>query len=226
MRIFWSIVALLALAATGLMLLRSGDDAPVVRETTAAAPMTEAVPAPAREADESLDSALGLAAEESASTPADAPRLPAPGAQEPGARAAGPDIPGAGTPEDPYRLNWDLLVSAERTYQPRLGREELPDWFETINGKHVKITGFLGLPLFASEVDELLVMKNQWDGCCLGVPPTPYDAVEVRLASSMQMQRFVDFGSISGRMVIEPYVRNNWLLGLYVIEEGALETGG
>ena len=31
------------------------------------------------------------------------------------------------------------------------------------------------------EVNEALVMLNQWDGCCIGVPPTPYDAVEVRL---------------------------------------------
>jgi hypothetical protein len=69
-------------------------------------------------------------------------------------------------------------------------------------------------------------MLNQWDGCCIGVPPTPYDAIEVRLASEIRgwTKHTINFGSIEGILRVEPYLVENWLVGLYLIEDGKLDT--
>ncbi len=31
------------------------------------------------------------------------------------------------------------------------------------------------------EAKELMVMLNKWDGCCVGLPPTPFDSIEAAL---------------------------------------------
>lgn len=132
-------------------------------------------------------------------------------------------IRGAGTAADPFEVSWDLLVSASETYQPRQGKTRLPERITMLDGKHVRITGYVAFPIMALSQDELLSMRNMWDGCCIGIPPTPYDAIEVRLAKSATgRDRFTSFGTIEGRFVVDPYVKGNWLLGLYMLEDAAL----
>lgn len=132
-------------------------------------------------------------------------------------------VRGEGTTEKPYELGLDLLVSVQDEYNPRKGKSELPAWLDRFQGKQVRVVGNLLFPLWADETDEVLLMKNQWDGCCVGVPPTPYDAIEVKLAQAVDLSRVAaDYGTIEGRFEIEPYIRSNWLLGLYVIDGAKL----
>lgn len=132
-------------------------------------------------------------------------------------------VPGSGTAEDPYRLTWDLLVSAQETYKPRLGQTRLPQRVAWLDGKHVRVSGFIAFPIASNNPQELLVMLNQWDGCCLGVPPTAYDAAEVKLASpASPAQRMSVHGTLTGRMKVDPYEDQGWLLGLYIIEDAKL----
>jgi hypothetical protein len=132
-------------------------------------------------------------------------------------------VPGAGTAEDPYRLTWDLLVSAQETYKPRLGQTRLPQRVAWLDGKHVRVSGFIAFPIASNNPQELLVMLNQWDGCCIGVPPTAYDAVEVKLAApASPAQRMSTHGTLTGRMKVDPYEDQGWLLGLYIIEDAKL----
>lgn len=132
-------------------------------------------------------------------------------------------VPGSGTVEDPYRLSWDLLVSAQETYKPRLGQTRLPQRVAWLDGKHVRVSGFIAFPIASNNPQELLVMLNQWDGCCLGVPPTAYDAAEVKLASpASPAQRMSVHGTLTGRMKVDPYEDQGWLLGLYIIEDAKL----
>jgi hypothetical protein len=91
------------------------------------------------------------------------------------------EIRGEGTAAKPYRVSWECLASASETYVPRLQQREIPQRIAMLDGKVVEVEGYLAFPLMVSETKELLVMLNQWDGCCIGVPPTPYDAVEVKL---------------------------------------------
>jgi len=128
-------------------------------------------------------------------------------------------IRGKGTAEDPYVIPWDILVSASETYRPRLGRKIVPDRVLMLDKKHVRVTGFILFPMLMQETQELLLMRNQWDGCCIGVPPTPYDAVEVKLVEKATRQdMFVQYATLEGVMKVEPYVNRDWLLGMYILE--------
>src|SRR5690606_32151497 len=97
---------------------------------------------------------------------------------------------------------------------------------DLLDGKQVKITGYIAFPLMVSQANELLLMMNQWDGCCVGVPPTPYDGIEVRLSRAVPATSGINvfhYGSITGTFKVDPYIVNNWLVGMYLIEEASLE---
>ncbi len=133
-------------------------------------------------------------------------------------------IRGAGTEADPYEVSWELLVSASETYQPRLGKSRLPERIALLNGKYVRVTGYVAFPVMAMEQNELLSMRNMWDGCCIGVPPTPYDAIEVKLKNAATgKERFTAFGVLEGLFKVDPYVKGNWLLGLYLMEQAQIK---
>lgn len=135
-------------------------------------------------------------------------------------------IPGRGTASSAYVISWDVLRSVQRQYDPKKSKDDLPGWLGAIDGKQVVIEGNTLVALVASETDELLVMQNPWDGCCIGVPPTPYDAVEVKLNRPVTFgYSAVGYGAIKGTMKIDPYVVSGWLMGLYVIEDATYTSG-
>ncbi len=139
-------------------------------------------------------------------------------------------LPGDGTTAKPYIISWDLLQSAMQVYNPRLGKTELPEWAQKLNGKRVRVEGYVVLPLAQQSSNDILLTLNQWDGCCLGVPPTPYDAIEVRLTGAVDAGPGAGmgpvYGSVEGDFKVDPYVAGGWLLGLYVLEEGKLTLMG
>lgn len=130
-------------------------------------------------------------------------------------------IRGAGTRDDPYRVSWELLASASETFQPRLGETKLPQRVAMLDGAWVRIEGYVAFPVYSFDPTELLVMLNQWDGCCIGVPPTPFDAIEAKLASAPRERKrqVAYFGAVEGKLSIEPYLVENWLVGLYVMSD-------
>jgi len=138
------------------------------------------------------------------------------------------EIRGSGTEADPYRVSWECLASASETYVPRLNENELPQRVALLDGAWLQIEGYLAFPLMVSETKELLVMLNQWDGCCIGVPPTPYDAIEVKLlepARRSSGHATFSFGGVRGRLRVDPYLVENWLVGLYVLEDASMIEG-
>lgn len=137
------------------------------------------------------------------------------------------EITGQGTAAQPYEVTWDLLLSAAETYQPRLGMTDIPERIQMLDGKHVKISGHLLFPMVGVDAREVLVMLNMWDGCCLGTMPSPYDAIEVQLAEPVRAnnRNFMNYGTIEGKLAIDPYLINDWLLGLYVMEDARLNLG-
>jgi len=136
-------------------------------------------------------------------------------------------IRGKGTAESPYEITWDLLTTAEHTFNPRGGSRKIPEGIAMLDGKIVRIKGFVAFPLYVQEPTEVLAMLNQWDGCCIGVPPTPYDAIEVRLSKAVKgNDRFANSGVVEGTFGVKPYVTGNWLVGLYVIDGAVLKPDG
>jgi len=135
-------------------------------------------------------------------------------------------IVGSGTAKDPFVLQWDLLSSVEREYNPKKGKEKLPDWLDLLDGQRVRIEGNSLVPVIATSTKELLVMQNPWDGCCVGVPPTPYDAIEVTLNQDVDFgSSATGYGHVEGTFVLDPYVVDGWVLGLYIIEDAQYRSG-
>lgn len=133
-------------------------------------------------------------------------------------------VKGAGTKENPYRITWEHLVSAQEVYKPRLGQKRLPQRVAFLNNKYVRIEGYVAFPLASNNPRECLVMLNQWDGCCIGVPPTAYDAVEVKLAKpATGDQRLVFHGKLEGKFKVDPYEEGGWLIGLYLMDDATLK---
>jgi hypothetical protein len=132
-------------------------------------------------------------------------------------------VTGKGTKENPYVVTWEHLVSVSELYDPKRGQKKLPDRVMFLDGAYVTITGYVAFPLYVAEPKELLCMLNQWDGCCIGVPPTPYDAIEVKLKdAATKEQRMTSFGTVSGKMFVKPYLVGDWLVGLYLMEEASM----
>jgi hypothetical protein len=136
-------------------------------------------------------------------------------------------IEGSGTREQPYRVGWDCLASAGKTYVPRLKQNELPQRVAMLDGAWIRIDGYVAFPLMLQESAEVLVMLNQWDGCCIGVPPTPYDAIEAKLTEPMKpgKRHAFNFGTVVGRLKVDPMLVENWLVGMYQLEEATLSQG-
>lgn len=134
-------------------------------------------------------------------------------------------VKGAGTPEDPYVVPWDLFTSAEEVYKPQQGKKELPGRIMMFDGKFVRIAGYVAYPMFVEQPRELLSMLNQWDGCCIGIPPTPYDAIEVKLAKvATAKERLATYGTVEGKLGVKPYLAGDWLVGLYLMEDAKLSV--
>ncbi|MEO0512335.1 MAG: DUF3299 domain-containing protein [Planctomycetota bacterium] len=149
-----------------------------------------------------------------------------PGPPDTAVEAAPVELVGSGTQDDPYVVAWDTLLSAKATYQPREQKTSFPPQVEALDGKWVRLEGYALFPLANPQPRELLVMLNPWDGCCIGVPPSPYDAVEVTLARSVGDERFAQTGAVVGTLRVDPYLVGNWLVGLYTISEATFEVTG
>ncbi|MGA1393110.1 MAG: hypothetical protein ACO38W_08145, partial [Phycisphaerales bacterium] len=72
---------------------------------------------------------------------------------------------------------------------------------------------------------EALVMLNRWDGCCIGVPPSPYDAIEVKLDRPVVRTQMhaIDYGEVVGVLEVEPYLVDDWLVGLYLMDNASMK---
>jgi hypothetical protein len=135
-------------------------------------------------------------------------------------------IKGSGTDANPYEITWDLLTAAEHTFNPRTGTKKIPEGVALLDGKRVRIAANVAFPLYVETPTEFLAMLNQWDGCCIGVPPTPYDAIEVHLAKPISgNDRFASSGTIEGTFAVKPYISGTWLVGLYVLNHATLNPG-
>lgn len=129
-------------------------------------------------------------------------------------------VKGEGTKEKPYVVTWDMLIATAQEFDPRAKKTTLPGRVMMLADKHVRIDGFVCFPLAIEQPRELLAMLNQWDGCCIGVPPTPYDAIEVRLSNPILDDGiYAIAGSVEGIFKVEPYLVGEWLVGLFMMEE-------
>ena len=135
-------------------------------------------------------------------------------------------IRGSGTESDPYQVSWELLASSAQGVDAALGRYEIPGRIADLRGAWVRISGYWAPPLQVHEAREAMVMLNKWDGCCIGLPPTPFDSIEASFAQPMAVKgkHLFRFGTFKGRLAVEPFVAGTFLLGLYRLQDAVLET--
>ncbi len=137
------------------------------------------------------------------------------------------DVSGTGSIADPYRVTWPLMMSAQSGATPD-GAINLPKHISLLDGTSIEISGYLAPPVARDLTEELLVMRNRWDGCCVGTPPTPFDCIEVQLDKAVPVKgkHLIQFGTIRGVLRVEPFSVGKYLLGLYRIEHGQVEGFG
>ncbi len=71
-----------------------------------------------------------------------------------------------------------------RTPEEYFSRINLPDELLALADKEVVVQGFqAGAFRFVTGESGVIVSKDFWDGCCTGVPPTPFNSVPVVIAS-------------------------------------------
>jgi hypothetical protein len=136
-------------------------------------------------------------------------------------------VRGKGTQESPYVVSWDFLLSAMDTYQPRNGQNQMPQRIAMLDGKWVTVEGFFIFPLASTEVKQSIIAMNRWDGCCIGVPPTAYDAIEATLLEPMALNRTqhqILYGQATGIFRVDPYVIDSWLVGLYLLDGATMRA--
>lgn len=134
-------------------------------------------------------------------------------------------IRGKGTRDDPYRVTWECLAGARNTYVPRRKEYGIPQRIALLHNKWVRVDGYIWFPLMVSESKELTIMYYQWDGCCIGIPPSPYDAIEVRLAAPARRaggHATFEYGGVKGKFLVDPFLSDGFLSGLYLMEEAQL----
>jgi hypothetical protein len=265
MKVFWSLLAVIALAALAAIFWPSAPSKSSEFAALAVPDTKEAKPAPAPAANAPAvvpSSGTTSNPQKSAAAPTPAANgASAPAKTPPASAAISPDslknglgrtfgtatvvpgniikqadgsiladnkylIAGSGTAEDPYRITWECLTSASQSYVPRLQQYGIPQRVAMLDGTWVRIEGYLAFPLMLQESSEILAMLNQWDGCCIGVPPTPYDAIEVKLATPVKPGRrhTFNFGTVTGKFKVDPYLVENWLVGLYQLESASLQS--
>lgn len=134
-------------------------------------------------------------------------------------------VTGNGRPDDPYRISWELLTSAQPYIDATTKALTPPPWVRAVDGTYVEISGYYSSAVRVSMAKNLLLTLNRWDGCCIGLPPTAFDAIDMTLRDPMPLQglHLFRFGSFRGRLVVSPFETGGFMLGLYQLEDATLE---
>ena len=135
-------------------------------------------------------------------------------------------VRGSGSESDPYQITWELLTSAARTVDASKSIYEVPGRLADLRGAWVQISGYWAPPLQVFQTKEAMFMLNKWDGCCIGLPPTPFDSIEATFAKpfAVQGQHLYRYGTIKGRLEIEPFAAGMFLLGFYRLHDAVMES--
>ena len=135
-------------------------------------------------------------------------------------------VTGNGSANDPYVISWELLTSASEFIDLAQGARTPPPWVRLLDGTYVQISGYYSTAVRVSVAKNLLLTLNRWDGCCIGVPPTPFDAIDINMRVPLPMGglHLVRFGTFRGQLRVEPVEAATYLLGFYRLEDATFET--
>ncbi len=136
------------------------------------------------------------------------------------------ELTGNGTERDPYRISWEYLQSAQDGWKPKDGKESLARHILLLDGAWISIDGYWAPGIVVDETQEVIVLLNRWDGCCLGIPPTPYDCIEAKLTEPVRIdkQHSFRYGTVTGRLEVSPFSFGDVVLGLYRFHDARISS--
>jgi hypothetical protein len=135
-------------------------------------------------------------------------------------------VTGNGSANDPYVISWELLTSASEFIDLAQNARTPPPWVRLLDGTYVQISGYYSTAVRVSVAKNLLLTLNRWDGCCIGVPPTPFDAIDIDMRAPLPMGglHLIRFGTFRGQLRVETVEAASYLLGFYRLEDATFET--
>lgn len=133
---------------------------------------------------------------------------------------------GNGSDADPYLITWEMLTSASEYVDPAQNARTPPPWVRLIDGTYVEISGYYSTAVRVALAKNLLLTLNRWDGCCIGVPPTAFDAIDITMRDPLPMRglHLTRFGTFKGLFRAECLDAAGFLIGLYRLEDATFET--
>ncbi|MBE7466882.1 MAG: hypothetical protein HS116_25710 [Planctomycetes bacterium] len=136
------------------------------------------------------------------------------------------ELRGSGTREDPYRVTWDLLVSALETAKPSDGALVFPARLELLKDMAVELRGYTVVAESSAARHEFILNRSVLDDCCLLPPTNIFEVVEVRSAQAgLLMPGIVNAVTVRGTLRIDPLIRQGQVAGVYVLEDAELVLG-
>ena len=94
-----------------------------------------------------------------------------------------------------------------------------PPWIRLLDGTSIQISGYYSTPVRVTVAKNLLLTLDRWDGCCIGVPPTPFDAIDITMREPLLMRgmHLKRFGTFRGRFAVECVDAAGFLLGCFLL---------
>lgn len=135
-------------------------------------------------------------------------------------------VTGNGSDADPYVITWEMLTSASEYVDPAQNARTPPPWVRILDGTYVEISGYYSTAVRMALAKNLLLTLNRWDGCCIGVPPTAFDAIDITMRDPLPMRglHLTRFGTFKGLFRAECLDAAGFLIGLYRLEDTTFET--
>lgn len=99
----------------------------------------------------------------------------------------------------------------------------MPEWMTSLNGKTVRIRGFMYPPFMAEDLERFVLLRDNKE-CCYGPGAKIYDSIEVRMKPGTTTD-YVSFDrsfDVVGRLKIDLQSAGSSVYALYIIEDASV----
>ena len=191
-----ALVALVLLGGLGALLIwrpgETGAPPPTARASPAAPASPSRSPAPAAPRG-SPDFSDWINRSAASPTPAGTP-TPAPSVTSSPFGLPPRPAPSTAVPGEVLKPPWPLLLSARDALGKTEDLDDVPAEIRALDGKTIRITGYLGMPyLTTGEIELVFLQENPFNGCCIGQDPNFWDSIETRYRDGRMIQLPPDF---------------------------------
>ena len=130
---------------------------------------------------------------------------------------------GNGSPERPYQLTWDLLLSPQNSPDKDAPEGTLPRRVEFLNGKVVVVAGYSVNWTAAGPAKDFILADRLLDNCKTCKSRSMFATIAVMLTAPENFELGVlNAFTVRGTLKVSPVRENGSLVGVYSIENGEI----